>query len=500
MKPTRAEFLRYSSIAAGLTAMAMSPLSGRTAQAAVPAVPPSETPPPATPLPETPDTLLDSQRFRQAVMRGEAEVVKSYLERDPALASSRDEQGRSAFVLASLAGHTEVAEALRARLGSLDLVESAFAGDAERIRELLERHPQLVNEVHPVGGSVLHVAVRRGRNDLVNAMLRSGPDFNLPSAAPESLTPARLAADHPDTEIAETLINALVGNGADPNAPQGDGLAPLHVAAAAGRAEIVRVLVFNGADVDARTPQGETAHALAVRHGRKEVADLLRDPRGLPRKHRTSRFSYTADGGRFERPDEPRYPWPVINEFAGAGHGNLPRMRELLALYPKVLHANASWDELAVEAGAHVGFKEGVRFLLDQGAPAALPTAAMMGMTAHVRRLLAEDAGRLHECGAHNMPLIWFPAIGGGEPDHLEIAKLLLDAGADPSAHKRGRTALHWAAGGGQMEMAELLLARGARVDIRAKTPQGEVTPLTAAERAEEKDMAALLRRHGAVS
>jgi len=126
-----------------------------------------------------------------------------------------------------------------------------------------------------------------------------------------------------------------------------------------------------------------------------------------------------------------------------------------------VLHANASWDELAVEAGAHVGFKDGVRFLLDRGAPASLPTAAMMGMTGHVKKLLAEDPGRIWECGAHNMPPIWFPAIGGGEADHLEIACLLLDAGADPNAHKRGQTALHWAARGGQMEMAELLIARG---------------------------------------
>jgi hypothetical protein len=163
-----------------------------------------------------------------------------------------------------------------------------------------------------------------------------------------------------------------------------------------------------------------------------------------------------------------------------------------------VLHANASWDELAVEAGAHVGFKDGVRFMLDHGAPAALPTAAMMGMTAHVKKLLAEDPGRIWECGAHNMPPMWFPAIGGGETDHLEIAKLLLDAGADPNAHKRGQTALHWAARGGQMEMAELLISRGARVDALAKTPQGDTTPLAHALKAEKRDMADLLRRHGA--
>jgi ankyrin repeat protein len=494
MKPTRAEFLRFSSIAAGVTVLAMSHLTSEAGAAPV-----ATGPSPSTPEPPAPSgTLLDSQRFRQAVERGDLGLVNSYLERDPALASSRDEKGRSVFVLASLAGHTAVTEALRVHLGSLDLVEAVLAGDAKRSAELLEQHPRLINEIHPSGGSAVHMAVRRGRNDLLASFLRPGPDFNLPSAAPEALTPLRLAVDHPDPGLADTMVDAMAGgNGGNPNTPQGDGLAPLHAAAALGRAEIVRLLVFNEADVEARTPKGETALDLAVRHGKKEVADLLRSGK-LPRRHRTSRFAYTVSGDRFERPEEPAYPWPVINEYVGAGHGNLARMKELLALYPKLLHANASWDELAVEAGAHVGFKDGVRFLLDQGAPAALPTAAMMGMTAYARKLLEEDPKRIWDCGAHNMPPIWFPAIGGGETDHLEIARLLLDAGADPNAHKRGQTALHWAARGGQIEMAELLLSRGAAVDVISRTPQGEMTPLAAALRAEKKDMADLLRRHGA--
>ena len=463
MRVTRADFLRYTPIAAGLAVMALSqagPAEGSASLADSGTAPPDD-----------PDTLLDSQRFRQAVEQGDLSRVKSYLERDPALARSRDEKGRSVFVLASLAGHGEVAEALRPHLGSLDLVESVLAGDAKRVAEILGEHPRLINEIHPAGGSAVHMAVRRGRTDLIFAMLRPGPDFNLPSAAPEALTPLRLAVDHPDPALADELVDAMIGNGGNPNAPQGDGVSPLQAAVKAGRTEIVRMLAFNDAEGA--------------------------DPK-LPRKHRTSRFSYTVDGGRFERPEQPAYAWPVINEYVGVAHGNFARMKELLDLYPKLLHANASWDELAVEAGAHVGFKDGVRFLLDRGAPAALPTAAMMGMTAHVRRLLEEDKGRIWECGAHNMPPIWFPAIGGGEADHLEIARLLLDAGADPNAHKRGQTALHWAARGGQMEMAELLIVRGARVDALAKTPQGDTTPLAHALKAEKPAMAELLRRHGA--
>jgi ankyrin repeat protein len=485
---TRAEFLRYLSLAAGL-GTAASHLSIQSIQNAEAA----ESGPQGTP----PAGLLDSQRFRQAVVQGDAGAVRAYLERDPALAWSKDEQGRSVLLLACMAGKPEIAELLRPHLGGLDLVEATLSGqpaDVQRAAELLEKFPRLINEIHPWGGSAVHAAARRGRPDLLMAYLRPGPDFNLPSAPPEALTPLRMAVDHPDRAVAEEMVDAMAGNGGDPNAKQGDGLSPLHAAARADSPEMIRLLIFNGADPSTRNSEGQTPLDLAVRLGKKEAAALLRDERRLPRKHRSSRFLYTAEGGRYEPKEQPPLPWPVINEYVAMAHGNFARMRELLALYPAVLHANASWDELAVEAGAHVGFKEGVRLLLDQGAPAALPTACTMGMTDHVKKLLAEDAARIWDCGAHNMPPIWFPAIGGGTPDHLEIAKLLLDAGADVNAHKRGQTALHWAARGGQIEMIDLLLARGADPGARAKTPQGELTPLDMALKAEKKDAAARLR------
>jgi ankyrin repeat protein len=328
-----------------------------------------------------------------------------------------------------------------------------------------------------------------------------GTDFNALSSDAPRRTPLRLAAEAPDPEIAAELVDWMLGNGGDPNAEPGDGLSALHAAAAAGRREPIRLLIWSGADAARLTPAGETALALAERHGHVEAAALLRQADRLPRAHRSSRFAVTAGGGRFERPPQPALPQQVINEYVAVSHGGLQRMRELLALYPSLLLANASWNELAVEAGAHTGFKDGVRLELDHGAPCALPTAAMMGMVVHTRALLAEDPLRIHDCGAHNIPLTSFPAIGGGGAEQLEIARLLLDAGADVDAHKRGQTALHWAARGGQVEMAELLLGRGAEVEAKAWLTLGErqaTTPLDLARKGGHAAMIELLRRHGA--
>jgi ankyrin repeat protein len=488
MGVTRNEFLKIAGAAAGLGLLASGPASA----AESPGAPPSRTTAPAVP------SSGDARRFRAAVLAGDAGSVTAFLAEDPALAYSRDEHGRSLLALAYLGGQKETAELLRRHMAGLGLVEATLAGDRERVQTLLGQAPGLLNEPDPVGFTAVQAAVLAGRADLLMTMVTRGADMNALSTDPPRRSAVRLAAEYPDLGAAEEMADLMLGNGGDPNVPQGDGLSPLHAAAVEGSTELIRLLVWTGADTGSRTPQGDTALDLALRHGRTAAAALLREERALPRAHRTSRYAATADGSPFAPRPQPALPQAVINEYVAVSHGNLARVQELLALYPSLLLVNASWNELAVEAGAHVGFKDGVRLQLDSGAPCSLPTAAMMGMTGRVRALLAEDPERIHECGAHNMPLAWFPAIGGGSPEQLEIARFLLDRGVLVNAHKRGQTALHWAARGGHVEMADLLLAAGADVNARAKLAPGqEATPLAVAQKGDHKDVADLLRRHG---
>lgn len=478
MEVTRGGFLKMMSLAAGLGAVGSPELMA---------------------APESQADLLDSQRFRRAVQKGDEATVRGYLEKDPALALGRDEKGRSMLVLAWMAGQQEMAGLLGERIAAtagLDLVEAVALGDMKRIGALTEKLPGLVNEPHPFGGTAVHAAVRSGRPAVLFALLGPGPDFNAPSSDPPGLTPYRMAVEFPRPETAEELVDAIAGNGGDPNAPQGDGVPLLHAAAAAGLLDSIRLLVLNGADINARNAAGETALEVALRKGNRAAADLLRKADRLPRNHRTSRFAYAAGGEKFERQDAPPLPQWVTNRFVSVSHGNLAAMRELLATYPSLTNVNASWDELGVEAGAHVGFKDGVQFLLDQGAPLSVCTAAMMGRADRVKALLTEDPLRIWDHGAHNMPPMWFPAIGGGQADHLESARLLLDAGADVNAHKRGQTALHWAARGGQVEMVDLLLSRGA--DANAPMMGDGATPLALAEKRGHGSIVERLRKAGA--
>ncbi|MBI3654333.1 MAG: ankyrin repeat domain-containing protein [Acidobacteria bacterium] len=89
------------------------------------------------------------------------------------------------------------------------------------------------------------------------------------------------------------------------------------------------------------------------------------------------------------------------------------------------------------------------------------------------------------------------PLHAAAASKHFELAKRLLELGANANARQQGGfTPLHEVAANGQIEFAKLLLAHGA--DVNAKTDSGK-TPLAFAIAAGQTEMTNLLREHGGV-
>jgi len=104
---------------------------------------------------------------------------------------------------------------------------------------------------------------------------------------------------------------------------------------------------------------------------------------------------------------------------------------------------------------------------------AGILQAVKDGDASAVRRLLDQDPRLANAAGEHlKTPLHW-----AAEHDHFDVARTLLDAGANlEAATSWGATPLHWAATMGSANVADLLLARGAQgMDFVAAASLGKL-------------------------
>ncbi|MFI5273353.1 MAG: ankyrin repeat domain-containing protein [Ktedonobacterales bacterium] len=107
----------------------------------------------------------------------------------------------------------------------------------------------------------------------------------------------------------------------------------------------------------------------------------------------------------------------LVREFVSNAHGDLERVRQLLAGEPRLV--NAAWDwgggdwETGLGAAAHMGRADIARELLGHGARLDLFAAAMLGELALVRAALDAFPGALHTPGPHGIPLLAHAKAGG---------------------------------------------------------------------------------------
>src|SRR5437879_12583942 len=182
-----------------------------------------------------------------------------------------------------------------------------------------------------------------------------------------------------------------------------------------------------------------------------------------------------------------------VREFVIAGHGNLEKVRQMLAENPELLNVSYRWNEndteTAIQAAAQVGNANVAQFLVKQGAPLEICTAAMLGMQDEVVRRLNEDPRNAHATGAHGIPLMPHAVCS----ENPRLVQLVFERGA-----KSGATlALHNAVSRGNYEIVEWLLDN-AGPDVKAKHFEVKSALTVASERSNDR-IVALLKRHGAV-
>ncbi len=146
-----------------------------------------------------------------------------------------------------------------------------------------------------------------------------------------------------------------------------------------------------------------------------------------------------------------------VREFVIAGHWDLPKVKAMLAEQPELLNARQQWAEndfeTAIQAASHAGSPHVAEFLLSQGAPMTVYTAAMLGRKDLVAEIVQRDPDQLNAVGAHGIPLLPHAAFSGD----AELVQMLYEHGATSGVSM----ALSNAVSRGHTTVVRWLLAHG---------------------------------------
>jgi len=435
----------------------------------------------------------------EAAQRGDLPTLRSLLEGDASLWTVRDESDLSLVCLGAINGHRGIVDIVHnARGYTADVFDAAAAGPTVALTKLLDSDGYLVDARTRSGVTPLLLAALAGNGQSVETLVFRGASLDAVAPMFKGISALHAAADCRDRVEAEWMCQVLAGNAADPNLQQADGSSPLHAASRNGHANVVRLFQRKGARPDTADLEGRLPIDLARRAKHLDVVALLQD--SPPTDVYSGRYKYNRQWKELSSPNQRGLPQSWVNQYVVLAHSNAARVTEMTKQCSDLIHARATFDELAVEAAAHVGFATLVEFLLGQGAPLSICTAAVAGLDGEVKAHLREDPSRIRERGPHDFPLFFYPAFPRADavrPVHVEIAEILVAAGANPAVSLRGLTALHLSARGGNLEFVDWLLKKGVNPTVESSNPAALGTPLQLAVRANQPKVVARLKEAG---
>ncbi len=266
----------------------------------------------------------------------------------------------------------------------------------------------------------------------VRALLKAHADVN--AAEPDGTTALHAAIENHSPEIALMLLDA----GSKPSARTRYGVTPLYLACLDGNAAIVAKLLAAGAPADTALPEGETALMTAARTGSADTVRLL-----------------LAHGAAVNARENWKGQTPLM---WAAAEDNVAVIKELVHNGADVKARTKSGAFSAYLFAVRAGHIDAARALLDAGADVndALPDGTS-ALTLAIMNAHFEAAAFLLDRGADPNAdtqgwaplhqLVWsrrpntgsnIPgAVPTGNLDSLQLARKLLDYGADVDAREK---------------------------------------------------------------
>ena len=159
-------------------------------------------------------------------------------------------------------------------LAAQTIFQAARDGNFDRVQELLESDPVLLNATDAEKYTALHWACIRGNWEVAGLLIDNGADLN--AVGGDGGTPLQWAVHHDNVDIVKKMIR----RGAQLNRQNQWGMTELHTAIWRGNINVVACLLDHGSDPMIRTKEGWTAMHYAYRSGHDDIIALLQQ-RGI---------------------------------------------------------------------------------------------------------------------------------------------------------------------------------------------------------------------------
>jgi ankyrin repeat protein len=402
-------------------------------------------------------------------------------------------KGNTDYIQALLNAGTDI-EA-RNKEGNTPLYVAVEKGQLEVAKLLLDRKAD-IHARNREGNALLHVAVGENQIELIKLLLAKGADVN--SRNTFQNTPLHWAVRHGNLEI----VRLLLERGADVNVQGDDRISPLHIAVGDNQMEIMTLLLDHGADMNLKGKYNDLPlHWAAARGHSHIISRTLLLARSYTYKNLRLHKGYiNSKDSRGET---------LLHKAARNGHLEVAKT---LLEYEVDIEARNKHQNTPLHWAVRHGHLEIVALLLKRGAKVnargynnttSLHIAAGENQMGTIKLLLEHKADINLADTDNTLPLHWAAYKG-----HLGVVKLLLEHEENTyperytdacrknmgtarrlpklkasinSKDSTSDTPLHKAARNGHLEVAKVLLEYGA--DVVAKNHKN-LTPYQVARKA----------------
>lgn len=266
-------------------------------------------------------------------------------------------QEHSALSLALKQGRPSLCKALlrkgadinhKTPAGNTPLFEAVQSGDMNRVRFLIEKHPEIDQKAGPLGQTALHQAITMNNKEIIELLMEECPDLSAKQDH-ENKSTLQLAVEAQNLELVQELMKSDISPDEFCDSQYGS---PLFHAVAQNNKEMIKTLIDYGATVDIRRPSdGRTPLWLAAGVNHIDAALALLE--------RGANVCDTTD-------DINQHATPVWRA-AECGHA---QMIQLLVEHDADIHQpfGGALDYSALHIAAHNGHTEAIKMLISLGA------------------------------------------------------------------------------------------------------------------------------------